>query len=480
MKIIFINPDANQPNGVYSYGLLLKKLFKDLILLNLNSCEENNSSTPQVINIHPEKSHQQSTIINYLKDIYEKYPNENILILPNNGELSNLSAFKYVQSLKEEDLKRTRLIGIIHGDHSSHYSFFKKYGNLYSHLIAVSKTCQNKLIEQLPDKSTPVHFIKSSVPPFPLKSTQNKNNTLHILYVGRLEEPDKRVSRIPLIAATLSKRSTPFKLTVCGDGSQKNKLLEALGPFKKNVNLTGNLSASDLQKVMQSADILLLVSAFEGTPLSLLEGMNTGLCPVVMKIDSGISDIIKHEKNGIIVPQGDIEKIAEEITRLDQDRRLLQTLKINAKQTILAQHSPDQFKMQLNILIDNAFNQNPPKIPENLCLDYQFEALNLLTQRMDSSSQSRVLFGSGIIGKNITDHCLEKGLQINCIIDSNPNSQNQAYRNIPILKPEELINHSPDEIIIASRAFSEDIRAQIDFLFENSKDKPRIITLDSQ
>ncbi len=68
-------------------------------------------------------------------------------------------------------------------------------------------------------------------------------------------------------------------------------------------------------EAMAAADIYLLPSLFEGTPLTLMEAMFEGL-PIVTTSTCGMKDVIQHEKNGLLVPIRSPQEIANAVERL--------------------------------------------------------------------------------------------------------------------------------------------------------------------
>jgi glycosyltransferase involved in cell wall biosynthesis len=71
-------------------------------------------------------------------------------------------------------------------------------------------------------------------------------------------------------------------------------------------------------EAMASADIYLLPSLFEGTPLTLMEAMFEGL-PIVTTATCGMKDVIQHEKNGLLVPIRSPQEIVNAVERLLRD-----------------------------------------------------------------------------------------------------------------------------------------------------------------
>lgn len=77
--------------------------------------------------------------------------------------------------------------------------------------------------------------------------------------------------------------------------------------------------------VMAKSDAFLLPSVFEGTPLTLMEAMHSGL-PIVTANICGMRDVIVNERNGLLVPVRSPDSIAGAINRLANDEILREKL----------------------------------------------------------------------------------------------------------------------------------------------------------
>jgi glycosyltransferase involved in cell wall biosynthesis len=69
------------------------------------------------------------------------------------------------------------------------------------------------------------------------------------------------------------------------------------------------------------ADIFLLPSLFEGTPLTIMQAMMSGL-PIVTTDTCGMKDVITHQGNGLLAPIRSPWAIAAAVTLLIDDRAL--------------------------------------------------------------------------------------------------------------------------------------------------------------
>jgi glycosyltransferase involved in cell wall biosynthesis len=82
---------------------------------------------------------------------------------------------------------------------------------------------------------------------------------------------------------------------------------------------------ADAARIMAASDCFLLPSVFEGTPLTLMEAMHSGL-PVVTTAVCGMRDVIENGRNGLLVPVRSPEAIADAILRLAEDSVLRENL----------------------------------------------------------------------------------------------------------------------------------------------------------
>lgn len=71
----------------------------------------------------------------------------------------------------------------------------------------------------------------------------------------------------------------------------------------------------DIHKVMTVFDLFVLPSLNEGMGRVLVEAMACGK-PLIASDTGGIPDLLKHDRNGLLVPPGDAEKLADAILKL--------------------------------------------------------------------------------------------------------------------------------------------------------------------
>ena len=134
--------------------------------------------------------------------------------------------------------------------------------------------------------------------------------------------PVKRVSLLVEAAAVLARRAPDVRVVVVGDGSLRSALesqIQALG-LGDVVTLAGMQSRDRVRVLQQIATASLLVSSWEGMPVSLLEAMACG-CPVVGTDVPGIRDLVEHGRTGMLAAST-AEAIADACQRLLDDPAL--------------------------------------------------------------------------------------------------------------------------------------------------------------
>jgi glycosyltransferase involved in cell wall biosynthesis len=156
--------------------------------------------------------------------------------------------------------------------------------------------------------------------------------------VGRLSPEKNHALLVEAMAPLLDARR---RLVVAGDGPQRAELERTVAtcPGGRWVHLTGH--RDDADRVLAALDAFALSSRTEGLPLALLEAMATGL-PVVSTCVGGISDLLRHEVTGLLVPEGEREALTRELAALSASPTLSRRLGEAGRREVLDRHSVDR------------------------------------------------------------------------------------------------------------------------------------------
>lgn len=130
---------------------------------------------------------------------------------------------------------------------------------------------------------------------------------LRVLFVGRLDDHQKGVFRLPAIMAACRRQQLPVQLTVIGDGADREPLAQLFqaAAVADCVDMHGAQPNAAVLAHMRTHHLLLLPSNFEGLGLVLLEAQANGCVPIASKL-SGVTDtIITDGVNGKLVEPAD-------------------------------------------------------------------------------------------------------------------------------------------------------------------------------
>lgn len=144
-----------------------------------------------------------------------------------------------------------------------------------------------------------------------------------------------------LVAAflPLADKYPALSMTVLGGGVADDAITRSF-PDRLRCRISCQY-AKDVREAAQAfadADVFVLPSLFEGTPLTLIEAMASGL-PIVTTGTCGMKDIIRDGENGLLVPTRSPESIVDAIDRLLRSTEMRMRVGRAARADALANYS---------------------------------------------------------------------------------------------------------------------------------------------
>ena len=233
--------------------------------------------------------------------------------------------FDYATSAVSPSLSNSiGIIGIMHSDDVEHYDHAYRLGRYWNRIICTSRYLADKTIELNPSFASRMHVIPYGISTFATQRVRNfrrASEPIRLVYCARLEQHQKRVLDLKEITSGLQARGVPYQLTVIGEGSEYGTLQSA---WRKEiaegvVTMTGRLHRNAVFDVLSKNDVFLLVSEFEGMPISLLEAMGQRCVPVVTDLPSGIPELVFEGVTGYRVGIGAISDFVERIEQLQMN-----------------------------------------------------------------------------------------------------------------------------------------------------------------
>jgi glycosyltransferase involved in cell wall biosynthesis len=178
-----------------------------------------------------------------------------------------------------------------------------------------------------------VVVIPNSVPLPPASSVPVQPG--RILFLGQIE-PRKGIYELLEALALVAPRHPQAMLAIGGQGEvdEVRRRADKLG-IADRVQLLGWLTGADKQAELARAAVFCLPSHAEGLPMAMLEAMAAGKAVVVTSV-GGIPHAVQDD-NGIVIPPGNVERLAEALDKVLSDDALRQQLGQRARATIAQQ-----------------------------------------------------------------------------------------------------------------------------------------------
>jgi glycosyltransferase involved in cell wall biosynthesis len=156
----------------------------------------------------------------------------------------------------------------------------------------------------------------------------------NILFLGRLCER-KGVYDLLLVLAECDKLlDGDIKVHLCGDG-EIDRVQQTVREYgmEHRIASVGWCSKDRIKEIYKETMLYILPSYHEGLPMSLLETMSYGI-PCIVSNVAAIPEVIRNEKNGILVHAGNTEEIKSAILKLTTDEELRKKIGENGLSTI--------------------------------------------------------------------------------------------------------------------------------------------------
>ncbi|MGE3609117.1 MAG: glycosyltransferase [Bacteriovoracaceae bacterium] len=213
------------------------------------------------------------------------------------------------------------------------------FKNVLTHIIVNSKEVERSLVEGneswFPkEKIFLLHNgVDTQIPLFSERKLYQKNpNEVVIGNAGRLTEQKGQKYLIEM-ASILKSQNLNFQLLIAGEGELRTTLAQEIKKqgLDNEVKLLGHVD--DMPAFLNSLDIFVFPSLFEGSANTLIETLHHRIPTVAFNLSSN-PEIIEDGKNGFLTEPKNAQDLANSVKRLIDSPELMETFKNNGDATI--------------------------------------------------------------------------------------------------------------------------------------------------
>jgi glycosyltransferase involved in cell wall biosynthesis len=200
----------------------------------------------------------------------------------------------------------------------------QKFTVNHAHAIITPSIYYKNLVSNWLKNKNKVHAIYNGIKLADVEPKEKKENI--ILTAGRLV-PWKGFGVLIEVMGELPE----WRLIIVGDGPEKENLKFKIVNLKlqDRIDLAGSVPREKMTEFLNKAKIFVLNTSFESFSFQVVEAMNAGV-PVITTNIGNLSEIIKNDREGILVEPNNKNQIIAAIKKIEEDKNFREMIIKNA------------------------------------------------------------------------------------------------------------------------------------------------------
>ncbi|MFH6603643.1 glycosyltransferase [Maribacter algicola] len=156
-----------------------------------------------------------------------------------------------------------------------------------------------------------VMVVPNGIEMRPMRQTVNASKTISIISVGRLvrQKDYETALKAILELKNLTEKAYSLRYRIVGSGPEQQHIETLVESFGLNNEVELITDPHNIYELLESSDIYLCTSTFEGISNSIMEAMNCSL-PVVATDAGDNSRLVLHGQTGFLAKIGDFQELA--------------------------------------------------------------------------------------------------------------------------------------------------------------------------
>ncbi len=273
-------------------------------------------------------------------------------------------ALEAVHWLRWHRRTAARLVMSVHGIEGDYFREMHHYAEVLDGVVATNRLSAALAIQQGAVSEGQVFYAPYGVEQPGVPKDQRTADT--VLWMGRLEQEQKRVLELPDIVRRLAESGQLWRLQVAGEGPEAVALRATMPETDLvSVEFLGTVAHGTLVgEILPGAGALLVNSTWETGPITIWEAMAAGV-PVVSSryTGSGLEGALLDGENALLFDVGDTDAAARCLKRLREDRGLVERLTNAGRELVAARYSREISVDAWAGALDSILQSEPRGVP---------------------------------------------------------------------------------------------------------------------
>lgn len=182
------------------------------------------------------------------------------------------------------------------------------------HIIVLGRHWADVVCKRVPSAIDKMSVMPNATPQSLLAQIPSSDHRARISFIGELGDRKGTPQLIEALTRLVDRPN--WSATIAGNG----KVAESLAEVQRRriadrVSIPGWLDSEGVNNLLCRTDILVLPSFAENLPMVILEAFAHGV-PVVSTPVGAISEVVEPDRNGLLVPAGDVPALVNALDRL--------------------------------------------------------------------------------------------------------------------------------------------------------------------